>query len=83
MKIKKAFDICKRDNNIATYSITKGELWLTNGVAAWSLNDVPDLSEDYICQLYDINDKKREKIHPFSSGLINISLQFRLVNGFF
>lgn len=63
MKIKKAFDICKRDNNIATYSITDGELWLTNGVAAWALNDVPELSEDYICQLYDINDKKREKIH--------------------
>ena len=63
MKIKKAFDICKKSHNIATFKINEEEQWLTNGFAAWPLCGVPDLSEEYICQLYDITDKQSEKIH--------------------
>ena len=62
MKIKKAFDICKKMHDISTFTIPGYEQWLTNGFAAWPLCGVPELSEEYICQLYDINDKQREKI---------------------
>lgn len=63
MKIKKAFDICKKSHDISTFKVNKDEQWLTNGFAAWPLCGVPDLSEEYICQLYDITDKQSEKIH--------------------
>lgn len=62
MKIKKAFDICKKMHDISTFTVPGGEQWLTNGYAIWPLSGVPELSEEYICQLYDINDKQREKI---------------------
>lgn len=62
MKIKKAFDICKKMHEISTFTVPGCEQWLTNGLAAWPLCGVPELSEEYICQLYDINDKQREKI---------------------
>ena len=61
MKIKKAFDLCKRSGEITTY-IVDDEQWLSSGTAAWPLSGVPELSEEYICQLYDIDDNKREKI---------------------
>ena len=61
MKIKKAFDICKKSGSITTYFIN-GEQWLCDGSALYPIPGVPELSEEYICQLYDINDKQREKI---------------------
>lgn len=62
MKIKKAFDICKKTKLIATFFINESQ-WLTDGIGAYLIDGAPVLSEEYICGLYDISDKQHEKIH--------------------
>ena len=61
MKIKKAIDICKKSKMIATFYVDS-EQWITNGEACFSVPGVFNLTEDYICALYDIGDNQREKI---------------------
>lgn len=62
MKIKKVFDICKHSKHIITFKFA-GEQWVTDGYAAYCLSGMPELTEELICQLYDISDKQRENIH--------------------
>jgi hypothetical protein len=62
MKIKKAFDICKKNKVISIFGNEKGEQWLSDGYAVYSIFGLPELNEDYICKLYDINDAQRDKI---------------------
>ena len=63
MKIKKAFDICKKAKTIILYRNRLGDVqMLSDGVAIYPLDSLPELDEEFICQLYDINDKQREKI---------------------
>ena len=61
MKIKKAIDICKKSKMIATLYV-EDEQWITNGEACFSVAGICNLNEEYICALYDISDKQREKI---------------------
>ena len=61
MKIKKAFDICKKAKTIILYRLGDVQM-LSDGVAIYPLDSLPELDEEFICQLYDINDKQREKI---------------------
>lgn len=62
MKIKKAFDICKKNKIISIFGNEKGEQWLSDGYAVYPIFGLPELNEDYICKLYDINDAQRDKI---------------------
>lgn len=62
MKIKKAFDICKKNKVISIFGNEKGEQWLSDGSAVYPIFGLPELNEDYICKLYDINDAQRDKI---------------------
>lgn len=63
MKIKKAFDICKKAKTIILYRNRLGDVqMLSDGAAVYPLDNLPELDEEYICQIYDINDKQREKI---------------------
>lgn len=62
MKIKKAFDICKKNKVISIFGNEKGEQWLSDGYAVYPIFGLPELNEDYICKLYDINDAQRDKI---------------------
>lgn len=62
MKIKKAFDICKKNKNISIFCNDVGEQWLSDGYAVYPIFGLPQLNEDYICKLYDINDAQRDKI---------------------
>lgn len=62
MKIKKAFDVCKKRGSIAT-CFCNDEQWLFTDAAAYSISELPELGEESICRLYDISDKQREKIH--------------------
>ena len=62
MKIKKAFDICKKSKVICLFTDGTTQ-YLSDGNAVYPLAALPELDEDYICQLYDINDSQREKIH--------------------
>lgn len=61
-KIKKAFDICKKNKIISIFGNEKGEQWLSDGYAVYPIFGLPELNEDYICKLYDINDAQRDKI---------------------
>lgn len=61
MKIKKAFDICKKAKTIILYRLGDVQM-LSDGVVIYPLDSLPELDEEFICQLYDINDKQREKI---------------------
>lgn len=63
MKVKKVIDICKRSKILATFFVNEDEQWLCDGYAAYSICDLPVLTEEYICSLYDISDKQRDKIH--------------------
>ena len=62
MKIKKAFDICKKNKVISIFGNEKGEQWLSDGYVVYPIFGLPELNEDYICKLYDINDAQRDKI---------------------
>lgn len=62
MKIKKAFDICKKSKIICLFTDGTTQ-YLSDGNAVYPLTALPELDEDYFCQLYDINDSQREKIH--------------------
>lgn len=63
MKVKKAIDVCKRQKMIATFFTNDDEQWLCDGYACYTIYDLPILTEEYICSLYDIGDKQRDKIH--------------------
>lgn len=63
MKVKKAIGICKKTKNIATFFTNEAEQWLCDGNAAYTIYELPILTEEYICSLYDINDTQRDKIH--------------------
>lgn len=61
MKIKKAFDICKKSGSI--YINQNGsEQWLSDGSAMYPISGLPLLTEESVCRLYDINDSRRDKI---------------------
>lgn len=62
MKIKKAFDICKKNKSIYISMTSEGEQWLSDGNAVYPIFELPLLNENYICKLYDINDAQRDKI---------------------
>lgn len=62
MKIKKAFDICKKNKSIYISMTSEGEQWLSDGNAVYPIFELPQLNENYICKLYDINDVQRDKI---------------------
>lgn len=62
MKIKKAFEICKKQGVIRIYRNDYDEQYLSDGVAIYPIFELPNLNEDYICRLYDITDSQREKI---------------------
>lgn len=48
MKIKKAFDICKKNKVISIFSNEKGEQWLSDGYVVYPIFGLPELNEDYI-----------------------------------
>lgn len=62
MKIKKAFEICKKQGVIRIYRNDYDEQYLSDGLAIYPIFELPNLNEDYICRLYDITDSQREKI---------------------
>ena len=62
MKIKKIVDLCKKRGYFYLFTPEGGEQWLSDGVGAYPLGDVPRLDEDTLCALFDIPDKAREKM---------------------
>lgn len=62
MKIKKAFETCKKQGMIYIFRNEYDEQYLSDGVAVYPVFDLPKLNEDYICRLYDITDSQRNKI---------------------
>lgn len=62
MKIKKAFEICKKQGVIRIYRNDFEEQYLSDGAAIYPIFELPNLNEDYICKLYDITDAQRDKI---------------------
>ena len=62
MKIKKIVDLCKKRGYFYLFTTEGGEQWLSDGVGAYPLGDVPSLDEDTLCVLFDIPEKAREKM---------------------
>lgn len=62
MKIKKIVDLCKKRGYFYLFTTEGGEQWLSDGVGAYPLGDVPCLDEDTLCALFDIPEKAREKM---------------------
>ena len=62
MKIKKAFETCKKQGIIYIFRNELDEQYLSDGSAIYPVFDLPILNEDYICRLYDITDSQRNKI---------------------
>lgn len=62
MKIKKAFDICKKRGIFYIYKNENEEQWLTDGSAMYPICGLPLLTEENVCRLYDITDAQRDKI---------------------
>lgn len=62
MKIKKAFDICKKRGLMYIYQNTDEEQWLSDGSAMYPICGLPLLTEENVCRLYDITDAQRDKI---------------------
>ena len=62
MKIKKAFDICKKRGIFYIYKNENEEQWLSDGSAMYPICGLPLLTEENVCRLYDITDAQRDKI---------------------
>lgn len=80
MKIKKAFDICKKSKIISTFK-NNDDQWLSDGKAAYPLNGLPELTEECICRLYDIKDTQREKIKFFINRNKPVDINFEDMDG--
>lgn len=61
MKIRKIIDICKRSGAIYLFE-GENEQWISDGAAIFPLFNLPRLDESTICTVYNIDDKKRQKI---------------------
>jgi hypothetical protein len=46
MKIKKAFDICKKNKSIYISMTSEGEQWLSDGNAVYPIFELPLLNEN-------------------------------------
>jgi hypothetical protein len=63
MKTKKIMDICKRNKKFRLYYDEDNDMqWISDSFAIYPLLDVPILSGNNICKLYDITDKQRDSI---------------------
>lgn len=63
MKIKKVIELCKKTKHIVIFNDDDNHIqWISDGSAIYPLFNVPTLTEDYICKLYDISDSQRDKI---------------------
>ncbi|MGN0488057.1 MAG: hypothetical protein ACI4HO_02210 [Ruminococcus sp.] len=83
MKIKKIIDLCVKTGQIGIFNDEKNDVqWITNGVAIYPLEGLPHLSSGYICALYDINDKKVQKlkIHTYNEMPKGIDLSDTVEN---
>lgn len=60
MKVSKVVKICK---DSGSFEVVKdnGEIWLGNGQSFYKLDEVFELTENMICTLFDISDKKRNE----------------------
>ena len=66
MKIKKIAVLCSRAGTFRLYNKMDGEgvitQWLGTGNALYPLNGLPLLDEESLCAMFDIPEKKREKL---------------------
>lgn len=60
MKVSKVVKICK---DSGSFEVVKdnGEIWLGNGQSFYKLDEVFELTENMICTLFDISDKKKNE----------------------
>ena len=63
MKTKAIIELCKKTKKIILFNDNDNHIqWISDGSAIYPLFNVPTLTEDYICKLYDISDSQRDKI---------------------
>ncbi len=66
MKLKKIAQLCNKEKTYILYDHANSSGWITqwlgDGCAAYPLAGVPLLDEDSLCRLFDISDKRRDKL---------------------
>lgn len=66
MKLKKISQLCNREKTCVIYDKTTNRnvttQWLGDGRAAYPLDGLPLLDEDTLCRMFDIPQKRREKM---------------------
>lgn len=62
MKIKPIVQLCKNSKNVRFYK--NGDVqWIGDGFCMFPLNNMPELTKELFCELYDISDKQAAKIN--------------------
>ncbi len=66
MKLKKAVDLCLKAGCVHLYDHVDGNgvvtQWLGDGSAIYPLGGIPYLDEDTFCAVFDVPERKREKL---------------------
>ena len=62
MKIKKIIDKCKREGLMFLYTDENAVQWICDGRSIYPLYNLPQFDFDSLCNLYDVNEKQKEKI---------------------
>lgn len=66
MKLKKAVGLCMQTGNLTLFNHTDGDgvltQWISDGRACYPLLGMPYLDEDTVCTVFDIPEKKQEKM---------------------
>lgn len=63
MKIKKIIDLCVKRGSMGIYTDpdTKSQ-FMSDGIGIYPLQGLPFINEQYVCAMYDITDKKADKM---------------------
>ena len=66
MKIKPIVSLCKNSKTVRFYK-NQNVQWIGDGFSMYPLNNMPELTKQLFCELYDISDKQAAKISFFDA----------------
>lgn len=63
MRMRKVIDICKKTGALYLYNTEEGVQWISDGAAMYPMFDLPQFGCDELCEVFDLTDEQREKMH--------------------
>lgn len=81
MKLKAIATIFKRNKFLRIWNAPNGSQWITNGVAAYSMEGMPELSPAMLLKIFDIPEDKQAdwncEVEPMPAELYEICSDYR------